>query len=199
MNCRNCPYNNQGGGGQSSRPVIRHTQGNYLQLSIPITIRWHIVTDGVEQKVEKGSIDRNMGISVILTNGKHEHRYEPEIYNNQVTILDRGTLTAGTYNIIIEIEDNGAMLRYKKRTLLQIVDSTEDGQQYENNEMNVLAIYPIVEGVTTAIIVGDDDVVISENGKYKGDDTPNDDNADITAQYGESSIEVGDDEVIINL
>ena len=195
MDCSNCPHNNN----TTKRPVIRHTQGNVLQLSIPLTIRWHIVTDGVEQKIDQGSIDHNMGISVILTNGKHEHRYEPEIYNNQVTIIDKGELLIGTYSIAIEINDDGNKLRYKKRTLLQIVDSTEDGQQYENNEMNVLAFYPVVEGVTTAIIVGDDDVIISENGKYKGDDTPNDDNADITAQYGDNSIEVGEDEVIINI
>lgn len=195
MDCSNCPHNNN----TTKRPVIRHTQGNVLQLSLPLTMRWHIVTDGVEQIVEKGTISHDMDIRVVLSKGNKEYTYVPELYNNQVSIIDYGTLPIGTYSIAIEINDDGNRLRYKKRTLLQIVDSTEDGQQYENNEMNVLAFYPVVEGVTTAIIVGDDDVIISENGKYKGDDTPNDDNADITAQYGDNSIEVGEDEVIINI
>ena len=194
MDCSNCPHNNT-----TKRPVIRHTQGNVLQLSIPLTMRWHIVTDGVEQIVENGTISHDMDIRVVLSKGNKEYTYVPELYNNQVSIIDYGTLPIGTYSIAIEINDDGNRLRYKKRTLLQIVDSTEDGQQYENNEMNVLAFYPVVEGVTTAIIVGDDDVVISENGKYKGDDTPNDDNADITAQYGDNSIEVCEHEVIINI
>lgn len=195
MDCSNCPHNNN----TTKRPVIRHTQGNVLQLSIPLTIRWHIVTDGVEQIVEQGTISHDMDIRVVLSRGSKEYTYVPELYNNQVSIIEKGELPIGTYSIAIEINDDGNKQRYKKRTLLQIVDSTEDGQQYENNEMNVLAIYPVVEGVTTAIIVGDDDVIISENGKYKGDDTPNDDNADITAQYGDNSIEVGEDEVIINI
>lgn len=195
MDCSNCPHNNN----TMKRPVIRHTQGNVLQLSIPLTMRWHIVTDGVEQIVEKGTISHDMDIRVVLSRGSKEYTFVPELNNNQVTIIEKGELPIGTYSIAIEINDDGNRLRYKKRTLLQIVDSTEDGQQYENNEMNVLAFYPVVEGVTTAIIVGDDDVIISENGKYKGDDTPNDDNADITAQYGDNSIEVGEDEVIINI
>jgi hypothetical protein len=82
---------------------------------------------------------------------------------------------------------------------LQIIKETTAGGQYENNDANILASYPVLDGVTTAITVGDGNVTISENGKYKGDETPNDDNADISADYGDESMIVGDDEVILTL
>lgn len=201
MNCKNCPYSNHasGSGSQSSRPELAHTFGNYLQLNIPLKFKWHSVVDGNEEIVEQGELGPDMDVHVILRKGKREYRYVPIIVNNQATIIDKGQLPLGSYDIIIEIKDDDIPLRYKQNTILRVVDTTDEGHQYENDEVNVMAIYPDVEGVTTAISIGTDDVVISEAGKFKGDDTPNDNYADITAAYGDSTLEIGDNEVIINI
>ncbi len=198
MNCKNCPYNN-GAVGKLNRPVITHPHGNYLQLMIPLEFCWHIVSDGVEQKNLQGTITNEMAVEVVLSRGKKEYSYKPEVVNNQVIIIDRGTLPIGTYDIAILIYDNGNRMRYKQRALLQVVDSVAQGVQYDNNEVNVFGIYPIVEGKITAISIGSDDVTLSENGKFQGDDTPEDNFADITAIYGDSSIEVSDDEVTLTI
>ena len=199
MNCRNCPYSGGGNGGKLNIPVITHPQGNYLQLMIPLEFCWHIVSDGVEQKGSQGTITNEMAVEVVLSRGKKEYSYKPEVMNNQIIITDRGTLPIGTYDIAILIDDNGNLLRYKQRALLQVVDSVAQGVQYDNNEVNVFGVYPIVEGKITAISIGTDDVTLSENGKFQGDDTPEDNFADITAIYGDSSIEVSDDEVTLTI
>ena len=202
MNCKNCPYNN-GSGDKISRPVITHPQGNFLNLSIAITTRAVSVVDGVEN-VEEAEMDISnnlLGKPIVeLTRGRKVYRYECDTFQNKVQFYDYGKLPAGSYDISVLLDyGDGQQMRYRKRTILRIVDFTDDGGQYENDEFNVIAIYPIVKGKTTAIILGDDDVIISENGKFKGDDTPSDNYADITATYGDSSIEVGEDDVTITI
>lgn len=201
MNCRDCPYNN-GTSGKINRPVITHPQGNMINLTFPITTRAVAVVDGAEQ-VEEIEADLSNGLVgkpiVELSRDKKVLRFECEILNNKVNFIDYGKLPIGTYDISILLDWGDTRMRYKKRTMLRIVDSTEDAVQYENDEFNVVAVYPIIKGKTTAIIIGDDDVIISEAGKFKGDDTPNDSYADVTAIYGESGIEVNDDEVILTI
>ena len=202
MNCKNCPYNN-GSGGKIDRPVITHPQGNILNLSIAITTRAVSVVDGVEnvEEAEQDLSSNLVGKPIVeLARGKMVYRYECEVFQNKVQLMDYGKLPVGSYNISILLDyGGGQQMRYRKRTILQIVEFTDDGGQYENDDFNVIAIYPIVKGKTTAISIGDADVTISENGKFKGDDTPSDDNADITATYGDSSIEVGEDDVTITI
>lgn len=184
MNCNNC----NGNTGLLKRPVIKHTMGNYLTLMIPLSFKWHVVTDGVEQVTEQGQIDRTMNIHVVLVRGKKEYRFVPEISNNQVVINEQGKLPLGTYDIVIEIDDDGNHFRYKQRTLLQVVDTTDEGQQYDNDEINVIAVYPVVEGAITAISFDNGRANISENGTFQGDDKPNNGRADITAKQGEGHL-----------
>lgn len=198
--CKQCPYNNGGGNGQAiSRPIIAHPQGNFLQLMIPLDFRWHMVNDGVEEIGSQGTITADMNVEVILTRGKKEYRYKPEVINNQIIITDKGKLPLGTYDIIILIDDDGNGFRYKMDCVLQLFDAVSQGVQYDNNEINVFGIYPIIEGKITAISISDEDVTLSENGKFQGDDTPNDNYADITAIYGDSSIEVGENDVTLTI
>ena len=198
--CKQCPYNNGGGSGQEiSRPIIAHPQGNFLQLMIPLDFRWHMVNDGVEEIGTQGTITADMNVEVILTRGKKEYRYKPEVINNQIIITDKGNLPLGTYDIIILIDDDGNGFRYKMDCVLRLFDAVAQGVNYENDEINVFGIYPIIEGKITAISISDEDVTLSENGKFQGDDTPNDNYADITAIYGDSSIEVGEDDVTITI
>jgi len=161
------------------------------------------VVDGTEQ-VEEIERDLSGGLAdapiVELSRGKKTIKRKCEIFQNRISFIDNGELPVGTYDITVLLNwEDGGKMRYKKRTLLQIVDTTAEGGQYDNDEFNVVAIYPIVEGETTAIIVGNDDVTISENGKFQGDDTPNDEYADVSSTYGQSNIEIEDDYVTLNI
>lgn len=206
MKClENCPYiNGEGNGGTNKkRTIIRHPMGNYIQFLFPVTTRAVAVVDGV-QSIEDTERDLSQGLVkkpvLELAKGKTVFSYEGDLFQNKITFTDWGKLPLGIYDITLFLDwGEGGQMRYKKRTLLQIVDETEAGGQYENDEFNVIAVYPIIKGKTTAIIIGDDDVIISEAGQFKGDDTPNDSYADVTAIYGESSIEVKDDEVILTI
>lgn len=205
MKCfENCPYINGSNDGTSKkRTVIRHPMGNYIQLLFPLTTRAVSVVDGV-QSIEDAELDLSQGLEkkpvLELAKGKTVFTYEGDIFQNKITFTDWGKLPLGIYDITLFLDfGEGGQMRYKKRTLLQIVDETDAGGQYENDEFNIVAFFPIIKGKTTAIIIGDDDVIISEAGKFKGDDNPNDDYADVTAQYGESNIEIGEDDVTLNI
>ena len=174
-----------------------------ISLLFPITTRAVSVIDGV-QSIE--DTERNLSQGLVkkpvleLAKGKTVFTYEGDLFQNKIAFTDWGKLTLGIYDITLFLDwGEGGQMRYKKRTLLQIVDETDAGGQYENDEFNVIAFYPIIKGKTTAIIIGDDDVIISEAGQFMGDDTPNDNYADVTAIYGDSSIEVNDDEVILTI
>jgi hypothetical protein len=201
MNCKQCPYISHESGGENKldRPMIIHPQGNFLQIEIPISIKWTSVIDSVETTIEQGTVTSSLQVSVELIKGKTVISYTPNIVNNMVSFIDRGKLPIGTYDIVIIIVDGENQIRYKQNTILRVVDAIGSGPQYGNNEFNVFAVYPMVEGKTTAISISPEDVTISEAGKFKGDDTPSDNYADISAIYGDSSIEVGEDDVTITL
>lgn len=201
MNCNQCPYTNHGSGNGNElpRPSIIHPQGNYIQLSIPITMRVEAVTDGDNEVMEMDQISDSAQVRIELVKGKKAYSYTPIMEGNRAVISDKGKLPVGTYDIVVLLYEDGVSARYKKRTLLQVVDTAETGGQYVNDEINVIAMYPIIKGKTTAIIVGDDSVTISEAGKFQGDDTPGDNYADIKATYGDGSVSVGDNDVTITI
>ncbi len=194
MNCRNCPYNN-GTSGKVNRPAITHPYGNLINLSFPITMRAVSVVDGVEN-VEELEVDLSNNLVrkpiVELSRGKKVMNFECEIFNNKVDFIDYGKLPVGTYDIAILLDYGETQMRYKKRTLLQIVENTDEAGQYENDEFNVVAVYPIIKGRSIAISIADGQVRISENGKFQGDDKPNNGRADITAQQGDGYLVIED-------
>jgi len=185
MKCFYCHYNN-GAGGKLNRPVITHPQGNLINLSFPITTRAVTVIDG-EEHAEEVEMDLSQNLAskpvVELSRGKKVLKYECDIFQNKVSFVDYGKLPLGTYDIAISLDFvGGSQMRFRKRTMLQIVEHM-DGQ-YANDEFNVTAIYPIIKGRTIAISIADGQVRISENGKFQGDDKPNNGRADITAKQG---------------
>lgn len=195
MNCNNCPYNQNG----RHADIIRHTQGNILILTIPIKFIWASVIGGEVEKNEQGEIAHYMDLTVEFRRGNKVYPVDASVFDGQISVTVPATLPIGTYSIEIRIDDGGNKLRYKKKTLLRIVDTTAEGGEYANDEMELVAVYPVVEGEISAITVGDGDVTISEHGKFQGDDTPNDEYADISAAYGDSTMEVGEDDVTITI
>lgn len=188
MYCENCHCNNNGTGGNESRPFISHPYGNFIMLSFPISTRAVTVVDGVEEveEVETDLSQNLVGKPIVeLSKGKKVLRFECDIIQNKIAFIDYGKLQIGSYDIAIWLDYGDSQLRYKKRTVLKIVDETANGGQYENDEFNVTAIYPVIKGRSIAISFADGKVRISENGKFQGDDKPNNGRADITAKQGE--------------
>jgi len=171
-----------------------------LELSIPITMLWKAVFDGKEEAVEYDNVLSSLEeVKVEFTCGKKVYNLDMSISGNMIILVDNGTLPVGTYDITIKFKDQGVVARYKQKTILIIVDETARGGYYDTDEFNVMSVYPIIKGRTTAIIVGDDDVIINERGGFQGDETPNDDYADIAASYGDGSIEVSENNVTLHI
>ena len=194
MNCKDCNMN-KGLVGKLNRPVITHPQGNLINLAFPITTRAVTVVDG-EENVEEVEQDLSNGLVgkpiVELSRGKKVLRFEGEIFENKVNFTDFGKLPVGTYDITILLDWGDTKMRYKQRTVLQIVDTTAEAGQYENDECNVVAVYPIIKGRSIAISIADGQVRISENGTFQGDDKPNNGRADITAKQGDGYLVIED-------
>lgn len=200
MNCKICPYANSAN--KLRRPVITHPQGNYLQMQIRLKQRFIGVVDGTEIQEDNDLAQYGIQqpVNVRLVRGKREYRFDGDINGNRIVFTDGGSLPLGTYDLVIDmVTSNGEKMHYYHSSFVQIIQETSAGGRYENDDANIIAGYPVIDAVTTAITVGDGNVTISENGKYKGDETPNDDNADISAAYGDESMIVGDDEVILTL
>ena len=202
MNCKNCPYINGNGSNKIRKPIITHPQGNYLQMQIKLKQRFIGVVDGNEfyEDNDLSQYCITQPISVTLVRGKKEYHFDGTLNGNSIVFADEGNLPLGTYDLVIDMKvGNKSKSHFNHQSFLQIIQETSAGGRYENDDANILASYPVIDGVTTAINVGEDNVTISENGKYKGDETPNDDNADISAAYGDESMVVGEDEVTLTL
>lgn len=200
MNCdNNCPCMNGGNQNTPKRTVIRHVQGNNIELFIPLTRMVATVSNGTTTKdaTEYPIYD----VKVVLQRGKHIYEF-PALVNgiNTAYIEDTGTLPVGTYSITVTFRGtDGVKYRYKKNAVLQIVDTIEEGCEYSSDEYNVIAYYPTIEGHASAILISDHEVIITEAGKFQGDNTPNDSYADVAAEYGEGYVEVGDNDVTLHI
>lgn len=194
-----CLCNCNNGSGSGSDNVIRHPQGNVLIINIPLTRRAVYTINGTTTASEVEFPFHDVVVSFIKNMKRYDYPARMSS-TNVATIIDYGKLPVGTYSIeVTGSGTDGLDYRFKKNTVLMIVDSTEEGGVYETDEFNVTAFYPVVNGKTSAIIINDNDIVIEANGTYKGDDTPNDNFIDITAAFGDKNIEITDDEIIINI
>lgn len=195
MNCMNCICNNNNG----KQGVIVHPVGNFLNLRIPLRFRAHTVINGEEEKHDEDSLKNIGDVSVELRRGKHVYHFAADIQDGYISFIDEGTLPVGTYDIAMSFKSIDFDALYKQRGILRIVDSTADGGHYKNGSgIDLTGVYPVLKGNIVAISVGDTSITINEAGKYTGDDTPDDDKADISAEYGDKSIEIGDETVTIN-
>lgn len=192
MSC-NCSHCNSNGNGK--RPIATHPYGNQLILTFPMSIHWVNVTDGDVHTEDVPALENLASPpKVVLSRGKKEYTYVGEVWGgNFILIKDEGVLPIGTYDITVYLDwGSGGRGRYKQRTMLKVVDCTSDGGQYENDEFNIIATYPIVEGRSIAISIMDGQIRISENGKFLGDNQPNNGRADITAKQGDGYLIIED-------
>lgn len=128
--------------------IIRHPQGNPLRVSIPLTLRYVEIVDGVESYEDTDFIPTG-DVTVLLTRGTEEHEYIATIVDNVATIVDMGRLEVGTWAVTVLCEDDeGNKMRYKARLVIRVVDCTADAAPdgvvdwYEG--MDGAQMYPIL-------------------------------------------------------
>ena len=114
---------------QKKEIVIPHVQGNVLMLAIPLQREIVSLVNGrvdisYEDFVPTGPV------TVVLTCGNYAAKYKATMddeLTNVAHIEDNGTLPVGVYSITIRCRDeNTKPMRYKKRAVVNVVDTTAE-------------------------------------------------------------------------
>lgn len=196
MNCNQCPYMNGGKGGVKA--LITQVQGNNFSLMIPMTSVLVNNTNGKEQRDDRSFPIFDVQVWLVRNIKKYECQFT--VSTNVIIVREPGQLPVGTYDIVITYRGtDGQKYRYKQLALLEIIDAAVDGGEYENSEVDVITHYPTIRGRVSAINISDTEVSITEGQGYTGDTTPNDNFADMSAEYGDNVIVITEDEVIITI
>lgn len=182
----------------AKKQIIRHVCGNYIRIVIPVVRRCVSVSD---RGVEKTDVPYTLlaDLKVVFSAGTRRIVKTATINGNVAIVEDEGTMPVGAYNICLMFRDHYRPMRYMQRTILEIVESTDAGGKYDTDEFDVIAYYPVIKGMRSAIVLGDNDVSIIEGGNFGEDDTPGDEYADLNATYGGGSVEIDEDFVTLNI
>lgn len=134
-------------------PHITHPAGNVLELGIPLVVRTITVENGRTNVSETAFVpSANARIKVHFSNGYDTVVRDGEANGNVVHVKDRGKLGIGKYSLeVLCYESDGDPLRFKQRTVVEVVDSTVDGGIYDTDEISVMAKYPVIGD----IVMGD--------------------------------------------
>lgn len=181
------------------KTIIRHVQGNYLELRIPLTRRMVTSIDGNVDEQNATTVLRDVTVR-LWRRGIARYEFTPTINDNVATVVDQGRIELGKYEIEILYKDElDHPLRYKKRAILDVVEDTADGGEYNTNEYDLIAYYPIVEGREQAIVLDGDKVYMEVGGHFGADDDPTDNKATIFTGYGEGQIVIENNKVILEI
>lgn len=177
---------------------IKHVFGNRLRLQIRMTYHEVAVNSGNVNEFNVSLYP--LEVSVRFSKGYGSYNYDvPATYmGDVVTMEDNGTIPVGTWAISVVGVAMGIPFRYKRDVFLEVVDATEDGGDYANDEVDVLAYYPIVNGRSSAVVITENSVMLQIGGRI-GTDEDGDDENTLNAEYGDGSITETDDEIIINI
>lgn len=180
-------------------PHMTHPAGNVLELGIPLVVRTITVENGKTEAHDTAFVPSpNARIKVHFMNGYDTVVRDGEVHGNVVRVKDRGKLGIGKYSIeIVCHEHSGEPLRFKQRTVLEVVDATVDGGVYDTDEMSVTAMFPVIGGgsETSLIVITDDAVMIKEGTGFYGEITET--AIKLYAREGLSAMEVTEDAVKI--
>lgn len=179
------------------KKTIRHPHGNPLQLLFPLGKMTVTVADGNESRVGGPmDVDTSYPVKVELTAGVRRHTYDATIVNGFAVIDDNGSLPVGVYRVEMVFRDSlHRPMRWAKRTIVEIVEATEDGGTYETDEFGVVARYPVAMGHSAGVVLTEDEVQLHEGVGFHGEVT--DDEVQLYAEFGESMVQVTDGEVQI--
>lgn len=179
--------------------TIKHVQGNHIELRFPLDERTVSVNDG---SVVSSNTDLypegNVAVRFSKGYGSYNFDLPATIEGNVVVMTDDGTIPVGTWSVSIVGSSENGPFRYKRNVVLEVVDTTDEGGDYSNDEADVLAYYPVVNGRSSAVVVTEDEVRLQIGGHIATDDD-GDDEATIRDEYGAGSVTETDDEIIINI
>ncbi len=181
------------------KPYMSHPAGNVLELGIPLVVRTFKRENGEMKKVDTVfTPSSDAVVKVLFSNGYNTVVRDGEVHGNVVRVKDRGKLGIGKYSIeVVCHEHSGEPLRFKQRTVLEVVDATVDGGVYDTDEMSVTAMFPVIGGgsETSLIVITDDAVMIKEGTGFYGEITET--AIKLYAREGLSAMEVTEDAVKI--
>lgn len=181
---------------------IRHIQGNFIRMMIPLGLETLTTIDGVSAKTVADFVpNQAYPVQVVLRCGVTNRKLTPtSIDGNMITVEDNGVLPVGAYHIeILCRDDDGKPMRFRKNTVIEIVNETERGDSFDTDEFDVVAYYPVLKGRECAVVIGDDSVTILEGLPLGGDPDYTDNYAEISARQGSGSMQVTKDEVILTI
>lgn len=180
----------------AKKTIIKHTRGNFIQFKIPLLVRTTI-TDYRGVNDTDNAIDLNSPVVVEFKAGTRCVKKTATMVNNVAVVEDNGTLPVGAYNIVIKWRDaNSRPMSYMQRTILEVVESSEAGGKYNTDEFDVVAYYPVIRGMRSAVVVTDTEVTVEVGGMIGADDDE-DNEATVYNDYGEGSVVENEDEVTI--
>lgn len=184
----------------AKKTIIRHIQGNRLEIHVPLSERTVTSTDGNVDTHETAIEPSNVTVR-LYKRGIARYDLTPTINGNMLVIVDNGTIQLGKYDIEIfgTVTVGNRPLRFKECNLLHVVDATDQGGEYDTDEYNVIAYYPFIQGREHAIVIDGDKVYMEIGGNFGADDDPTDNKATIFTGYGEGTISIEDNKVILDI
>jgi len=180
-----------------SKTDILHVQGNPITIGFPVERINAVLRDGsFEALGSENSIDD--GVWVVLRRGLLVRQYHVHAAHNYVFFTDAGHLPCGKYDIEVYYDDDDRQhMRLKYPSILTVVDNTEDGQLYRSDDFDVDAYYPVIKGRASAIVIDGGQVSLFAGRGLNAD--IGEDSVNLRSGYGESQIEVTNDNVKINI
>ena len=144
MNCKEDTY-------KRNTSIIRHVFGNVLRLSVPLTRRTVVITDGEASYVDEDfTPNLEYPLNVVLVSGSKQIEYDAELHGTNVAYIeDKGKLPIGTYSVTILCSDEqGNPMRFKADFVVKVVDCTAEASTggigwYDG--MDGESIYPVLK------------------------------------------------------
>lgn len=181
---------------------IVHIQGNFIRMMLPLGVETVSSNDGATSRsVEEFIPSSDYPVRVILSHGVTKRTFEPTAVNgNIVTIEDNGSLPVGAYCIeVLCRDDAGRPMRFRKETVLEVVNETAEGATIDTDELDAVTYYPVLKARECGVLIGEDSVTLVEGVSFGGDPDYTDQYAEISAHLGDGAIEVTDNAVILTI
>ena len=107
-------------------PKIYHPQGNYLSLSIDMTLRTMTAIGG-KPSTEEAPFVPSGSVRAVLQSNARTYSYDVQADGSVATLADNGTLPVGVYSIELRAKGgDGHDYRYKERNVLSVVDYSRE-------------------------------------------------------------------------
>lgn len=105
---------------------IMHVQGNVLRLAIPLEVIKVSVVNGVAEKTKEDFVPTNP-VTVVLTCGNFSTKQPATMEENVARVEFLESMKLGVYSVtVVTKDDDGYSMRFKQRTVIEVVDATAD-------------------------------------------------------------------------